>query len=277
LFAPLTTFVSPSAFPFVQSILFLFVVIIGGAGTVVGPLIGAALIVLLPEYLSSLAEYRLLFFGALLLGVLWIAPEGVAGALAKRLRRPSRALRPADGLEILAWLGQRAHGQALKIAGLSLAFGGIRAVTEVDFTVRSGQITSLIGPNGAGKTTVLNVLSGFYLPDAGRVTLGEHQVIGLPSYAIARLGIARTYQTTALFPSLSVLDNLLIARRRGSPMSTREWWKSPGPWRHNRGCSCWMSRLLAWDRRTPSASASCCDRWPRPGLAWCWSNTTCRW
>jgi branched-chain amino acid transport system ATP-binding protein len=215
LFAPLTRFVSPSAFPFVQSILFLFVVIIGGAGTVVGPLIGAALIVLLPEYLSSLAEYRLLFFGALLLVVLWMAPEGVAGALAKRIRRPSRALRHADGLDILAWLGQRAYGQALNIEGLSLAFGGVRAVTDVDFTVRSGQITSLIGPNGAGKTTVLNVLSGFYLPDAGRVTLGEHQVVGLPSYAIARLGVARTYQTTALFPSLSVLENLLIALRRG--------------------------------------------------------------
>jgi branched-chain amino acid transport system ATP-binding protein len=178
-------------------------------------LIGAALIVLLPEYLSSLAEYRLLFFGALLLVVLWMAPEGVVGALAKRLCRPGHRMRHADSADVVAWLGQRTHGQELKIEGLSLAFGGVRAVSDVGFTARSGQIISLIGPNGAGKTTVLNVLSGFYTPDAGSVTLGERQVVGLPSYAIARLGMARTYQTTQLFPTMSVLENLLIALRRG--------------------------------------------------------------
>ena len=215
LFAPLTTFVSPSAFPFVQSILFLLVVIIGGAGTVSGPLIGAMLVVLLPEYLSSLAEYRLLFFGALLLAVLWMAPAGVAGAIANILRRPGRDVRPAASIDVSAWLGQRSLGQALQVGGVSLAFGGVRAVANVAFTARSGQITSLIGPNGAGKTTVLNVLSGFYTPDGGVITLGAQQVLDLPSHAIARLGIARTYQTSQLFPTLSVLENLLIALRQG--------------------------------------------------------------
>ena len=103
----------------------------------------------------------------------------------------------------------------LKVEGLSLAFGGVRAVADVSFTARSGQITSLIGPNGAGKTTVLNVLSGFYTPDVGSVTLGEQHVLGRPSHAIARLGMARTYQTSQLFPTLSVLENLLIALQRG--------------------------------------------------------------
>jgi ABC-type branched-subunit amino acid transport system ATPase component len=98
---------------------------------------------------------------------------------------------------------------------LSLAFGGVRALADVSFTARSGQITSLIGPNGAGKTTVLNVLSGIYRPDGGAVTLGERPVLGLPSRAVARLGMARTYQTTQLFPTLSVLENLLIALGRG--------------------------------------------------------------
>jgi branched-chain amino acid transport system ATP-binding protein len=215
LFSPLTTFTSPSAFPFVQSILFLLVVIIGGAGMVCGPLIGAGLIVLLPEYLSSLAEYRLLFFGALLLGILWMAPGGVAGILANRLRRPCHRLRPSASRNVMAWLKQRTHGQALQVERLSLAFGGVRAVADIGFTAHSGQITSLIGPNGAGKTTVLNMLSGFYTPDGGVVTLGEQQVLGLPSHTIARLGIARTYQTSQLFPSLSVLENLLIALRQG--------------------------------------------------------------
>ena len=215
LFAPLTTFVSPSAFPFVQSILFLLAVILGGAGMVFGPLIGAVLIVLLPEYLSSLAEYRLLFFGVLLLGALRMAPGGVAGAIADRLRRSHPGVRPHTTLDVVAWLGQRAHGQALQVEGLSLAFAGVQAVADVGFTARSGRITSLIGPNGAGKTSVINALSGFYSPDDGVVTLGGQPVLGLPSHAIARLGIARTYQTSQLFTSLSVLENLLIALRRG--------------------------------------------------------------
>src|SRR5262245_9070492 len=215
LFAPLTNFVSPSAFSFLISILFLLAVIVCGAGKVIGPLIGAAVVVLLPECLSGLAEYRLLFFGALLLVVLWMAPEGVVGAVQKRVRRPDRRGPPPHGTDVLAFLAQQAQGQVLRIADLHLAFGGIRAVAGVDFTARPGQVTSLIGPNGAGKTTVLNVLCGLYMPDAGSVTLGEHQLAGLPSYAVARLGMARTYQTTQLFPTMSVLENLLIALQRG--------------------------------------------------------------
>jgi branched-chain amino acid transport system ATP-binding protein len=115
LFAPLTAFVSPSAFPFGQSLLFLLVVIVGGAGTVCGPLIGAALVVLLPECLSGLAQYRLLFFGALLSLVLWIAPEGLVGALTARLRRGRHAVAHPDGTEVLAWLRQQTPGQELTI------------------------------------------------------------------------------------------------------------------------------------------------------------------
>ena len=157
---------------------FILLVALAGRGVVFGPLIGAALIVLLPEYLSSMAEYRLLFFGALLLGVLWMAPGGVAGAIAHRLRRPPHHVRPSDGIDVMAWLRQGTHSLVLKVESLSLAFGGVRAVTDVAFTACSGQITSLIGPNGAGKTTVLNVLSGFATPDVGSVTLGEQQVLG---------------------------------------------------------------------------------------------------
>jgi ABC-type branched-subunit amino acid transport system ATPase component/ABC-type branched-subunit amino acid transport system permease subunit len=215
LYAPLTTFVSPSAFSFGQSILFLLGVIVGGSGTVFGPLIGAALVVLLPEFLAGLAEYRLPFFGALLLLVLWLTPEGVVGALSKRLRRTDRTVADADGIDVLAWLRQQASGQALKVDNLSLAFGGLRAVTHVGFTAYPGQVTSLIGPNGAGKTTVLNILSGLSTPDIGSVMLGTRQLVGLPAYAVARAGLARTYQTTQLFPTMSVLDNLLIALRHG--------------------------------------------------------------
>ena len=98
LFATLSGFVTPSTFAFSQSILFVLVVIIGGAGTVTGPLAGAAVVVLLPELLAGLAEYRLLFFGALLLVVLWIAPEGVVGEAARWLGRRREAV-AATGAE----------------------------------------------------------------------------------------------------------------------------------------------------------------------------------
>ena len=90
IFAPLMMFVAPDSFPFSQSILFLLAVIVGGAGWVFGPVVGAVVTVLLPELLSGLAEYRLLIFGALLLVVLWLAPEGVIGTLA-RYRAPHRS------------------------------------------------------------------------------------------------------------------------------------------------------------------------------------------
>ncbi len=86
-FAPLLMFISPGSFPFSQSILFLFAVVVGGAGTVLGPVIGALVVTGLPELLSGLAEYRLLLFGVMLLVVLWIAPEGIVGAIARPLRR----------------------------------------------------------------------------------------------------------------------------------------------------------------------------------------------
>ena len=85
----------------------------------------------------------------------------------------------------------------------------------MSFTAPLGRITSVIGPNGAGKTTVLNMIGGFYRPDAGNIRLGEAELAGAPAWRIARAGIARTYQTTQLFGAMSVLDNVIVAARRG--------------------------------------------------------------
>ena len=215
-FASMTNFISPESFPFFQSILFLLVVMIGGSGTVLGPLIGAVVVVLLPEFLSFLAEYRLLFVGALLLVVLWLAPEGVAGAIGRFTARPDdrRAVRPA-GFDAAAFLAEGRSGEALRIEDLRIAFGGVQAVTGVGFTARAGEVTSIIGPNGAGKTTLLNLMGGFYKPDAGRILLGGRDLAGRPAHVVARAGIGRTYQTTQLFPRMSVSENLLVALRGG--------------------------------------------------------------
>ena len=215
IFAAMTNFISPESFPFLQSILFLLVVIIGGAGTVLGPVVGAVVVVLLPEFLSGLAEYRLLFVGVLLLVVLLAAPRGVVGEIERRIRRTDPRSARGDGFDVAAFLAEGVQGQALEVDGLSISFGGVSAVDGVAFRAQPGRVTSIIGPNGAGKTTVLNLVGGFYKPDSGTARLGSLDVAGLPSHAIARAGIARTYQTTQLFTNMSVTENLEIAMRRG--------------------------------------------------------------
>ena len=215
LFAALFAFVAPDSFPFSQSILFLLAVIVGGAGWTLAPVVGAAVIVVLPELISHLAEYRLLVFGALLLVVLWLAPEGVIGSLARRLRRIDRTVPEGGAFDLAHFLGTGREPRTLTVSDLTIAFGGVRAATGVALTAEPGRITALIGPNGAGKTTVLNMIGGFYAPDAGSIRLGPVELAGASAPRVARAGIARTYQTTQLFGSLSVLDNVLLGLRRG--------------------------------------------------------------
>jgi ABC-type branched-subunit amino acid transport system ATPase component/ABC-type branched-subunit amino acid transport system permease subunit len=212
LFAPLLGMVTPSTFNFAQSILFVLIVVIGGAGSVAGPLVGAVIVVLLPEMVASLAEYSQLLFGALLLVVLWLAPEGIVGGVSRFIKRHRPLAVPAGvAPPPLAANDPR----ELTVSDLTIAFGGVKAVTGLALTARPGAITSLIGPNGAGKTTALNMLSGFYKPNAGTIRLGGTELQGQGAWRISRAGVARTYQTSQLFGSLSVLDNLIIAQAHG--------------------------------------------------------------
>ena len=215
LFAPLAGMVTPGSFAFVQSILFVLVVVLGGAGSAIGPLIGALIVGLLPEVLSGMEEYRLLFFGALLLVVLWVAPDGVAGLLQRLLQQVSlRREMPLMACGVSLPLAARVR-QGLGAEGLGRLFGGVRAVHELSFKAQPGAVTALIGPNGAGKTTALNLLSGFYTPSSGSFSLGDKSLSGRPAHAVARAGLARSYQTSQLFGSLSVLDNVALACLRG--------------------------------------------------------------
>ena len=215
IFAPLLMFVAPDSFPFSQSILFLFAVIVGGSGWVFGPVVGAVVSVVLPELLSGLAEYRLLFFGAALLVILWMAPAGVLGTLARLWRRPEQPPAAATDLDVAAFLRPQGPPMTLDVRGIGITFGGIKAAADVTFRAAPGKVTSVIGPNGAGKTTVLNMIGGFYRPDSGSIRLGDSELAGAPAWRAARAGIARTYQTTKLFETMSVADNVIIALRRG--------------------------------------------------------------
>ncbi|MFN0262784.1 ATP-binding cassette domain-containing protein [Tepidamorphus sp. 3E244] len=216
LFAPLMGFIAPSNFPFSQSILYLFAVILGGAGTVLGPVVGALVTVLLPEFLSSLAEYRLLFFGGLLVTVLLLAPRGIVGTIASFVPSRPRDTAARPEAEIARMIEGFAGDTELAVENIAIAFGGVRAVDGVSFTAMPGEVTSIIGPNGAGKTTVLNIVSGFYSPDTGSVRVGTLDIAGKPPEFAAAHGVARTYQTTRLFESLSVVDNVVAALPNGA-------------------------------------------------------------
>ncbi|MEN3791371.1 ATP-binding cassette domain-containing protein [Fulvimarina sp. MAC3] len=227
-FAPLMMFIAPSNFPFSQSILYLFAVILGGAGTVLGPLAGALVTVVLPELLSGLAEYRLLFFGALLVAVLLVAPRGIVGTIGKLMPATRSTVKATSLSDVEAWVADHGKRGTLDIADIAISFGGVQAVDGVSLEAKSGEVTSIIGPNGAGKTTVLNIASGFYAPDRGAIRIGETELSGKSADFAARHGVTRTYQTTRLFETMSVLDNVVAALPNGAiggpflPLATRE-------------------------------------------------------
>ncbi|MBV7485789.1 ABC transporter ATP-binding protein [Bordetella sp. BOR01] len=100
----------------------------------------------------------------------------------------------------------------LQAEGLGKRFGGLRALSEVSFDIRAGEIYGLIGPNGAGKTTLFNVLTGLYIPEEGRCTFDGTPLTGLKPHEVAQAGLARTFQNIRLFANLSAIENVMIGR-----------------------------------------------------------------
>jgi branched-chain amino acid transport system ATP-binding protein len=105
----------------------------------------------------------------------------------------------------------------IAVRGLAKSFGALRAVSDLDFDVRRGQVTSIIGPNGAGKSTVFNLIAGTIRPDAGRVELDGRDVTALAPHALAQLGMARSFQISNLFFGLTVLENVRLACQARAP------------------------------------------------------------
>ena len=106
----------------------------------------------------------------------------------------------------------------LEVEGLGISFGGLRAVQDVSFSLRPGEIVSVIGPNGAGKTTLFNMISGVYRPGSGRVVLDGKDVTGIDPYLLARRGLSRTFQNLQIFQTMTVLENAIAGyhlRERG--------------------------------------------------------------
>ena len=229
LFTFLNGYISPDSFTLQTSILFLLALLFGGLGRIAGPVAGSIVLTILPELLTKLIDYRLILYGSLLLLSIYWLPEGIVGALSRgrfRARPPHPVPLPSGERDTgtLAPLGRgQGEGQSaeelLTARGMALAFGGVTALADVNLSVRRSTIHALIGPNGAGKTSLLNVLSGFYAPQAGTIELNGVSIVGQSPYAIARRGVARTFQTAQVFSGLSVRDNVAVGvagRRLGS-------------------------------------------------------------
>ena len=122
----------------------------------------------------------------------------------------------------------------LEVREVTVRFGGVTALDGLSFDIDSGQICGLIGPNGAGKTTMFNVISRIYQPTAGSVAFGQVALLDLPAHAIAKIGIARTFQNLALFPSMTLLENVMVgAHSTGSVGFVRAILRI-NPWREER-------------------------------------------
>ncbi|ERF83347.1 ATP-binding cassette domain-containing protein [Bradyrhizobium viridifuturi] len=212
LFASLQTYITPDAFTFDLSVLFFIAILIGGRGSILGPMLGTIILTILPEIAAPLAAWSTFLYAVLLLLIVLVMPGGIAALLDFRNRRPlasNRAIvpRPAALADIVR---RRDGGKALQLRGIALSFGNVRAIDGLDLDVAPGQIHGLIGPNGSGKTTTLNVISGYYAAKAGTMTLGDEMLPAGQPVKRAASGIARTFQTPRVIGEASVLENVMI-------------------------------------------------------------------
>jgi branched-chain amino acid transport system permease protein len=213
--------VSAEAMQFDVMVLILCMTVIGGRHGAAGALVGALLLVHLPEWFRAFEGWRYLAYGAGLLLVIVAAPEGIAGAVealwqrsfgappvpAPRVAAPTK-VREAPAAVTRPYADDRA---ILAVQALSIAFGGNRALAGVTMFVRPGEILGLIGPNGSGKTTLLNLMSGFHRPESGQIFLDGREITHLRAWQRASAGVARSFQHGALAGDLTALDNVAVA------------------------------------------------------------------
>jgi branched-chain amino acid transport system permease protein len=212
LFASLQTYITPDAFTFDLSVLFFIAILIGGRGSILGPMLGTIILTVLPEVAAPLAAWSTFFYAVLLLVIVLVMPGGIAALLDLRNRRPlasNRAIVPRPSA-LAECFRKTAGNKTLRLRGVTLSFGNVRAIDNLDLDVKPGEIHGLIGPNGSGKTTTLNAISGFYVAKGGTIGLGDRLLEpGAPTLR-APHGIARTFQTPRVIGEASVLQNVMI-------------------------------------------------------------------
>lgn len=219
LYAQMQRFVNPTPFSINMGIEFLFMVVVGGAGHLWGALLGATLITVLKEWLQDWlpalfgqsGNYEGIVFGVLILLMLLLARNGLWPLLMRHLPRAPRATPPTAAVEALPRRPQPLAGEPLlQVKGAVKRFGGLVAVNDLSFEVNAGEIVGLLGPNGAGKSTLFNLISGVLPVSNGHIHFRGQRIDRLPSRAILRLGMARTFQHVQLLADMSVLENVAL-------------------------------------------------------------------
>lgn len=214
--APRWTYIDPAiAFNPMISFQVVIMALLGGAGSLIGPVLGVVPLVLLFELLTAtMPNYFSIALGAIFILIVFALPQGVVGVIAaqwERMRGRDAAHRTGEDAPILA------------VEAVSKSFGGLRAVDAVSFTVDKGQIVGVIGPNGSGKTTLLNMLSGALTPGSGSIRLSGTSIAGMPAHQIARAGLARTFQLVRVLPSMTCAENVAAAALfRATPVAAGE-------------------------------------------------------
>ncbi|MEU3270248.1 branched-chain amino acid ABC transporter ATP-binding protein/permease [Saccharomonospora sp. NPDC006951] len=204
LFAFADKYLSPGSFGFTMAVTVLAASILGGAKSIYGPLIGAAVMQYGPLRSTDFEQYAQVVYGAFLIIAGTLVANGLAGLAKKGMGKlvarwdPPEEDKGAVAAEPDVPLPPLA-GARLRAEDVHKRFGGLRALGGVNLTAEPGRITALIGPNGSGKTTLLNMICGYYRTDAGTIMIGDRDITGKPTHRVAREGVARTFQTP-LFP-----------------------------------------------------------------------------
>ena len=198
--------------------------VLGGSRHWLGPAVGATAITAL-LYAFTAGDYAVVgraAIGVILIAVILFMPDGILGQLIKRFKS-KRALPPLPKPEAPAVIAARgdAGDLLLTIDNVSKSFSGVKALQNVSLEARRGEILGLVGPNGSGKSTMVNVISGLYKPEAGRILFQGEDLVPLPSYRAAHAGIARTYQIPRPFVNLTVLENTTLAGMFGGTQLSR--------------------------------------------------------
>jgi branched-chain amino acid transport system permease protein len=240
-------FFAPGSSSVQFAVLLLAGMTIGGMGTITGPLIGSVIILGINQFFTSFQQYNGIVFGVLLLLFSVFLPSGLMArvtVLSDRLGinvprrpgtpagRPAAAFaggaaagaavpepmaataiteKPADRLPAWPPVLGASDASPLVVEGAKRTFGGVTAVDDMDLTITRGQIHGLIGSNGSGKTTLLNLISRFYSLDAGQIRIGSTRLDNQPPHAVARAGVARTFQSPKLMLRETALENVVPA------------------------------------------------------------------
>ncbi|MBZ9750288.1 branched-chain amino acid ABC transporter ATP-binding protein/permease [Deinococcus sp. HMF7604] len=217
LYAHNQRFLNPTPFGLQAGIEYLFMAVVGGVGHVWGGVLGAGLITslrewlrgTLPALLGQQGSFEIVVFGTLVILTLQFARRGL-WPLAERLLPPAAPARLPAPVPLPRRAVPTPGAPLLEVQAVSKHFGGLRAVQEVSFQLRAGEILGLIGPNGAGKSTLFNVITGVNPASSGRVQYAGHDITRLGAAQVHRRGLGRTFQHVKLLPELSLLDNAMM-------------------------------------------------------------------